>query len=407
MSADGAARRPYPEKELTQSGGESIFSDPFAASISCTHAVDLSKPLGKNRMPAEELSYVIVTPYSMRKSRTGGIIARLISRTGLDLVTSRMFAPSAELTKRYAETIVTETEPRHRSTQELIRDYVLKNFTGKKNGQRARALFLVFRGPDAVEKIHHTIGHIVHERTSGETIRDTFGDYITDDSGKVIYFEPAALAAFDPKAVERDLKLWAEFSDSDGGILDHAIEFPKEAKVEKSLVLIKPDNFKFPNQRPGGVIEVFSRTGLYIVGFKVHCMSVAQAEEFYGPVLAVLEEKLGAAKGRDAWESIVEFMAGTKPSDSPPEKRDAPGSEKCIAIVYQGDDAVRKIRDVLGPTDPAKAPPGSIRKEFGQTIMINAAHASDSAENAKREMAIVQVDENNFKPLIESFYARS
>ena len=407
MSADGAARRPYPEKELTQSGGESIFSDPFAASISCTHAVDLSKPLGKNRMPAEELSYVIVTPYSMRKSRTGGIIARLISRTGLDLVTSRMFAPSAELTKRYAETIVTETEPRHRATQELIRDYVLKNFTGEKNGQRARALFLVFRGPDAVEKIHHTIGHIVHERTSGETIRDTFGDYITNESGKVIYFEPAALAAFDPKAVERDLKLWSEFSDSDGGILDHVIEFPKNAKVEKSLVLIKPDNFKFPNQRPGGVIEVFSRTGLYIVGFKVHRMSVAQAEEFYGPVLAVLEDKLGPEKGRNAWEDIVEFMAGGRPSTSKGDQRNAPGSEKCIAIVYQGDDAVRKIREVLGPTDPAKAPPGSIRKEFGQSIMINAAHASDSAENAKREMAIVQVEENNFKPLIESFYARS
>jgi nucleoside diphosphate kinase len=358
-------------------------------------------------MAAEELSYVIVTPYSMRKSRTGGIVGRLISRTGLDLVTARMFAPSEELAKRYAETIVTETEPRHRATQELIRDYVLKNFTGKVNGQRARALFLVFRGPDAVEKLHYAIGHIVHERTSGETIRDTFGDYITDDSGEVTYFEPAALTAFDSQAVERDLKLWAEFSDRDGGILDQVIEFPKGAKVEKSLVLIKPDNFKFPNLRPGGVIEVFSRTGLYIVGFKVHRMSVAQAEEFYGPVLAALEEKLGPVKGREAWESIVKFMAGMKPSECPPDKRSAPGSEKCIAIVYQGDDAVRKIREVLGPTDPAKAPPGSIRKEFGQTILINAAHASDSAENAKREMAIVQVDENNFKPLIESFYARS
>ena len=62
-----------------------------------------------------------------------GIIARLISRTGLDLVTSRMFAPSEELTKRYADTIVTETDPRHRATQELIRDYVLKNFTGTGN----------------------------------------------------------------------------------------------------------------------------------------------------------------------------------------------------------------------------------------------------------------------------------
>jgi nucleoside diphosphate kinase len=357
-------------------------------------------------MPNEQLSYVIVTPYSMRKSRTGGIIARLISRTGLDLVTARMFAPSEELARRYADTIVTETHPGHRATQELIRDYVLKNFTGKANGERPRVLVVVLRGENAVDKVHHTIGHIVHERTAGETIRDTFGDYIAGDDGKVIYFEPAALAAFDPKAVERDLKLWAEYSDSDGGILDRVIDFPKDAKIEKSLVLIKPDNFKFPNQRPGSVIEVFSRTGLFIIGFKVHQMSVAQAEEFYGPVLPVLEEKLGAEKGRGAWEDIVEFMAGGRPSAVNGEQRNAPGSEKCIALVYQGEDAVRKIRDVLGPTDPAKAPPGSIRKEFGQTIMINAAHASDSAENAKREMAIVQVDENNFKPLIENFYAR-
>src|SRR6266581_74650 len=357
-------------------------------------------------MQSEELSYAIITPYAMRKSRTGGIVGRLISRTGLDLVGGQMFAPSPELAKRYAETIVTETDARHRATQELIRDYVLKNFPGEKNGEYPRVLFLVFRGPDAVERIRRTVGHIVHERTSGETIRDTYGDYITDDSGKATYFEPGVLAAFDPKAVERDLRLWAEFSDRDGGILDDVISFPDGAKIEKTLVLIKPDNFKFPNLRPGGVIEVFSRSGLYIIGFKVHRMSVAQAEEFYGPVLPVLEEKLGQVSGRDNWESIVAFMAGMRPSECVPDKRNAPGTEKCIAIVYQGEDAVHKIRDVLGPTDPAKAPPGSIRKEFGQTIMINAAHASDSVENAEREMEIVQVHENNLKHLIENFYAR-
>jgi nucleoside diphosphate kinase len=356
-------------------------------------------------MQAEELSYVIVTPYSMRKSRTGGIISRLISRTGLDLVSARMFAPSRDLAQRYAEKIVTETDSRYRATQELIREYVLKNFAGDANGERPRVLFLVLRGPDAIEKVHKAVGHIVHERTSGETIRDTFGDYITDGS-KVVYFEPAVLASFEAKAVKRDLELWAEFSDRDGGILDKVVQFPAGQNVEKTLVLIKPDNFKFPNLRPGGVIEVFSRTGLYIVGFKVHRMSVAQAEEFYGPVLPVLEKKLGPKIGRENWESIVEFMAGTKPSACSPEESEKPGSEKCIAIVYQGVDAVSKIREVLGPTDPAKAPPGSIRKEFGQTIMINAAHASDSPENAKREMAIVRVDENNFKPLIENFYGR-
>src|SRR6266704_6409234 len=99
----------------------------------------------------QELSYAIVTPYSMRKSRTGGIVARLISRTGLDVVAGRMFAPSAELVKRYAETIVTETEPRHRATQELIREYVQRNFTGNINCPPPRSLYLVFRGQDAGE----------------------------------------------------------------------------------------------------------------------------------------------------------------------------------------------------------------------------------------------------------------
>ncbi|MDQ3082816.1 MAG: nucleoside-diphosphate kinase, partial [Gemmatimonadota bacterium] len=278
----------------------------------------------------------------MRKSRTGGIISRLISRTGLDLVSARMFAPSEELVQRYADTIVTETDPRHKGTQELLREYVLKNFTGDVSGQRPRVMLLVFRGPDAVRKILETAGHIVNERTSGETIRDTFGDYITSSSGEVTYFEPAVLTAINADEVREDLQLWAEFSDIDGGILDKVLSYPSGANVEKTLVLIKPDNFKFPNVRPGGVIDVFSRTGLSIIGFKVHRMSVAQAEEFYGPVLPVLQEKLGGEKGRNAWEDIVEFMSGGRPSTSSGEQRNASGSEKCIAIVYQGVDAVRK-----------------------------------------------------------------
>src|SRR6202522_3255644 len=114
---------------------------------------------------AEELSYVLVTPYSIRKSRTGGIIARLISRTGLDLVAARMFAPSAELVEKYAAAIVTESEPRHRATQELIRKYVLKYFAPTDGGSRPRVLLLVFKGDDAVYKLRSTVGHIVNERT--------------------------------------------------------------------------------------------------------------------------------------------------------------------------------------------------------------------------------------------------
>ncbi|NDE99869.1 MAG: nucleoside-diphosphate kinase, partial [Verrucomicrobia bacterium] len=57
-----------------------------------------------------------------------------------------------------------------------------------------------------------------------------------------------------------------------------------------------------------------------------------------------------------------------------------------------------------GPTDPAKAPPGSIRREFGSNIMVNAAHASDAVENAQRELGIVKVEANDFKRVVEQFY---
>ena len=388
---------------------------------------------------SEELSYVIVTPYSIRKSRTGGIIARLISRTGLDIAGARMFAPSRELVEKFADTIVTDPEPRHRKTQELIRDYVLKNFAPDETGYRPRVMLLVFRGENAIGKIRGVVGHIVNERTSGETIRDTFGDYLTEKNGGVSYFEPAVLAPPDAQSAQRNLELWAEYSDRDGGLLDEAVHYPADASnVQKTLVLIKPDNFRFPSARPGSVIDVFSRSGLYIIGAKIHRMSVAQAEEFYRPVLDVLMDKLkeptgvrarlmledelgipltdevhrrlgdllGPIAGRDNWEQIVKFMSGAKPSECPAASRHEPGTEKCFALVYQGVDAVRKIREVLGPTDPSKAPPGSIRREFGSTIMVNAAHASDSSENAEREMKIVQITQNHFKDVIERHFAK-
>ena len=386
---------------------------------------------------ATELSYVILTPYTMRKSRTGGIISRLISRTGLDLVAARVFTPGAELTEKYAAGIITDSDLSHRAAQELIQKYVRTHFSAVEEGTKPRVIALVFRGEDAVKKNKECVGHILNERTAGETIRDTYGDYITDAQGNVTYFEPAVLAPPDAASAERDLKLLAEYSDKDGGILDQAIQFPKGANVEKTLVLIKPDNFRFPNARPGGVIDLFSRTGLYIIGMKVHHMSCAQAEEFYGPVLAVLQDKLrgraasiakealepkfevkftpeqekalgdllGPITGRENWEDIVEFMSGRRPSECPADLRNAPGTAKIVALIYQGVDAVAKIREVLGPTDPSKAPHGTIRREYGQSIMVNAAHASDAPENAVRETGIIQINENNFRTLIEAWFA--
>jgi nucleoside diphosphate kinase len=388
---------------------------------------------------SQELAYVIITPYSLHKSRTGGILSRLITRTGLELVGARMFAPSAELVQKYSEAIVSANDPQDRRIQELIYQYILQNLApDPKTGRRRRLMMLLFKGDDAVRKTRSVIGNISAERRGGETIRDTYGDLVIDENDQVKYFEPAVLAAPNIEEVENKSKLWAKYSDTDGGIVENTIVYQPSEKPQRTLVLIKPDNFRFPTGRPGNVIDFFSRTGLYIVGIKVHRMSVAEASEFYGPVKDVLrtrlkdvvaskakaaiekelgfkvpsaEEKqlgeiLGPIFGDNQFENIVKFMSGRAPSECDANQLTQPGTEKCIALVYEGVEAVRKIRDVLGPTDPSKAPPGSIRREFGQTIMVNAAHASDSEESATRELGIVRVAENNFRAVVEEFYGK-
>ena len=389
---------------------------------------------------SQQLAYVIITPYSLSKSRTGGILSRLISRTGLDLAAMRMFAPGSELVKQYGETIVSAHDPQDRKIQDLLRQYVLHNLSpDSKTGRRRRVLMMLFSGDEAVRKVRSVVGNLSPDRSSGETIRDTYSDLIMDDDGQVRYFEPAVLAAPNANEAEKILKLWARYSDSDGGVLENVITYPSGKTGERTLVLIKPDNFRFPTGRPGNVVDFFSRTGLYIVGVKVLHMSVAQVVEFYGPVRETLRTKLkdgiservklllekelgfkipareqkalgdilGPLHGDYRFDNIVRFMSGRTPSECALGKdRHKPGSEKCIALVYEGINAVRKIRDVLGPTDPSKAPPGSIRREFGSNITVNAAHASDSVESAKREFAIVNVGENNFHQVIEEVYGK-
>ena len=387
----------------------------------------------------QQLAYAIVTTHSLHKSRTGGIIARLLARTGLELVAARMFGPSQALIDEYARELISDDDPQERSIQEHIRNYVVKNFApDARTGRRRRVMMLLFRGEDAVHKVRSVVGDMDPDRRTGESIRDTYGDLVMDDESRLVYFEPAVLAAPNVKEAQHKLKIWARHSDSDGGILQNVIAYRPGEQPERTLVLIKPDNFRFPGGRAGNVIDLFSRSGLFIVAIKVHRMSVAQAVEFYGPVKEVLRTKLGDMVGGRArgvlekefgfaipldeqaklgallcplygdhqFENIVRFMSGRAPSECPAEFRNKPGTEKCLALIYEGTEAVRKIREVLGPTDPSKAPPGSIRREFGQSIMVNAAHASDSAENAQREIGIIDPGANDFRQVVEEAYGK-
>lgn len=384
---------------------------------------------------AKELAFALINPYTIRKSRTGGVIGRFSSRTGLEVVAARMFGPSRELVENYAA-LLRRSPSLDEEERGLLADYVLRWYAPDSSGRRHRVLMLLFEGAGAVEKICRAAGPVRRCLEMPETVRGTYGDYIRDEQGKVLYVEPAVMVGCEKQEVGEALKLWAKYSAADGGLMGGATDVSHGARFQETLVLIKPDNFRFPSARPGNIIDLFSASGLRIIGAKVHRMSVADAEEFYAPVRTILRERLKGAVGQRAakalaaelgfelpeamagelgeklgplygdnqFHQIVKFMTGCwGPSCSAEEKR-KPGEERCLALVYAGVDAVDKIRGILGPTDPSKAQPGSVRREFGQDIMVNAAHASDSPENAAREMRIIKVDEDAIKEWVERYY---
>ncbi|MDR2481192.1 MAG: nucleoside-diphosphate kinase [Spirochaetaceae bacterium] len=377
-----------------------------------------------------ELSYVLVTPYTVAKSRTGGVIARLLSRAGdLELAGAQMIAPDAEFAESYASSLRQQAKP-HPSA---LADYVVKNLSPFR-GKPQRALFLLFRGENACDKLIRVCGHLYPEHRSiddigGETIRDTYADIIvSNDPEKFDYFEPAVLTPRNNKDACDDLLIFTKLLKNARNITG-STERANAGTLERTLVIIKPENWYFASARPGEIIDMFSQTGLKIIGVKVFSFTLEQALEFYAPVEGVLKNKLapifgmkarellehhfslplnetieknlaesfGAAYAKDQFYQIVDFMSGQRPD------RAGVRPAKCMVIVYEGENAVQKIRDVLGPTDPAKAPAGTIRREFGSNVMINAAHASDSTENFVREKNIVQIDENKALSVIEDY----
>lgn len=369
-----------------------------------------------------QLTYVIITPYSLIKSRTGNIIARLMSFSGCDLVGFRMMRPSDEFVNEYIKN-VKELGINPKIKKPLI-DYIDQNLRHENIlGQANRCLFLLFEGMHAVERIHDVVGKLTTEAESEAirgTIRGTYSDYVTTPEGKVRYFEPAVLIPTDPTYARSNLEMFAELGFKDSGIYEEC------AEGETTLVILKPDNFFKHSVRPGNMIDMFSKTGLRIVGARMVRMSAAQGEEFYGFLRDVFKKKLSnrvienirrgignafkfeitddqyAAMAEVINEKnaahevsqIVKYMTGVDLNAVLPEDRDKPGTHQGLALLYRGPDAVEKIRERLGVTDPAKADAGTIRSDFGQNIMQNAAHASDSIENAVRERKIVGLYEN-------------
>jgi nucleoside-diphosphate kinase len=128
--------------------------------------------------------------------------------------------------------------------------------------------------------------------------------------------------------------------------------------IERTLSIIKPDATR--RNLTGKINARLEEAGLRIVAQKRLWLTRKQAEQFY----AVHRE-------RPFFNSLVEFMS----------------SGPVVAQVLEGENAVTKNRDVMGATNPANAAPGTIRKEFAESIEANSVHGSDSADNARIEIA--------------------
>ena len=383
----------------------------------------------------EEVSYVMTTPYTIAKSRTGGILSRLLSRVDLELIGARLIAPDKDTVEAYAASLLKHANPDKPGSAELLSSYALGHMVPS-DGRAHRVALFLFRGENAVSQLMDHVGALYPENRSiesltGETIRDTYADLVTDADGNVTYFEPAVLTPHSRDEACENMKIFADYMHGLDNVV-HNMSYPNPDRIQKTLVILKPDNWRGRSTRPGSIIDMLSRTGLRIVGMKVFQMSTADALEFYGAVKESLEKKLAPAITEKAAEmlerefnmhldgtakegllksfgigfanyqfgSIVEFMSGHRPEQVPLEGMERRGTVKSMILLYEGEDAIVKIRDVLGPTDPRLAPGGTVRRDFGSDVMVNAVHASDSPESAERECGIVKIEKNDFAGLV-------
>jgi nucleoside-diphosphate kinase len=127
--------------------------------------------------------------------------------------------------------------------------------------------------------------------------------------------------------------------------------------VERTLTIIKPD--AVARGVAGQIISRFEQAGLKIIATKLVRLTAAQSGGFY----AVHRE-------RPFYASLCAFMTGGP----------------CLPMVLEGENAIARVRELMGATDPAKAAPGTIRRDFASSIEANAVHGSDSPESAAFEI---------------------
>jgi nucleoside-diphosphate kinase len=128
--------------------------------------------------------------------------------------------------------------------------------------------------------------------------------------------------------------------------------------MERSLVLIKPDAME--RGLAGVIIGRLQGAGLKLTALRMLHMDKALAEKHY----AIHKEK-------PFFQDLVEYIT----------------SAPIAAAVFEGDGAILRIRELMGATDPAKAAPGTIRRDYGRDVQRNSTHASDTPQNAEIEIA--------------------
>jgi nucleoside-diphosphate kinase len=128
--------------------------------------------------------------------------------------------------------------------------------------------------------------------------------------------------------------------------------------VERTLAIVKPDAMARGLQ--GEILKRIQEGGFAIVALKSLRLTKAEAEGFYA-----------VHRGKPFFEPLTEFMS----------------SGKVIVAVLEAENAIARWRDIMGATDPAKAAPGTIRRQFGTSIQNNCTHGSDALETAAFEIS--------------------
>lgn len=307
----------------------------------------------------KERTIINIYSSALERSITGAILSmiRFMSEENkpITFIDANIYRLTTKLAEDFCRTLEPKKTKEEQEIQEIFKQSLLDENFDKSKYNIQRIFNLVIEGEDACKRINNLVGDVRYR--NGTTILGKFGFFYKKKAEIISEFPVSCPSSLNEANAQIDL-FWNKYKYL-GGIAKGVIKYPKATHIEETVVIIKPNAFEKPyDPRPGDVIDILSKTGMFIIGAKIQIPTRKQMEEFYA-----------THKDKHFFKNLIDFMS----------------NKRSLALLYEGIGARKKIRETAMSI---------IRDNYAEDLTKNTIHTSENEDDFIREKRAIDFETN-------------